>query len=65
MIQRAIICLLYMATLDAAQTNPARTSTGKKETCIRAALVRKFYSFQEWHDLRVMPFPATSVHSVG
>ena len=31
----------------------------------RPPLVRKFYSFQEWHDLRVMPFPVPSVHSAG
>ena len=31
----------------------------------RPPLVRKFYSFQEWHDLRVMPFPVSSVHSAG
>ena len=40
-------------------------STIKKRHSVRAALVRKFYSFQEWHDLRVMPFPVPSVHSAG
>ena len=33
-----------------------RKSLKNKSFALRAALVRKFYSFQEWHDLRVMPF---------
>ncbi|MBR5995120.1 MAG: GtrA family protein [Eubacteriaceae bacterium] len=37
----------------------------KDRTDESGLLIRQFYSFQEWHDLRVMPFPVSSVHSAG
>ena len=38
---------------------------GCKRLALRPPLVKKLYGFQEWHDLRVMPSPVPSVHSVG
>ena len=32
---------------------------------VMPGLIRQFYSFWKWHDLRVMPFPVPSVHSEG
>ena len=42
-----------------------RNQKKKKAAKKRPGRIRQFYSIQEWHDLRVMPFPVSSVHSVG
>lgn len=48
-----------------AEAFPAKKLRTKKERRFRAALIRQFYSSQEWHGLRIMPFPVPSVHPVG